>query len=408
MTDNTVVTFPFKKIVTMGSPYKHDGRIVYHAFVSVNDLPDSFPTTVNPREVNTRTKVFHKIKDGLYEDNDSFFINNRGMLVSVKAVNIDRKHNVLSLNFGNEQSDDINSYGVLDGGHTYEAIKELHQDKKLHLDQFVHLEIVTHIDSVDELAGARNTSVQVADKAIAELSNKFDFIKDAIKDESYADKVAYKQNEDTSLKPLDSVDFVRLMFAFDIFKFDEANSSKQPIQAYNGKAAVLRNYLKEFDKHSDQSANPYYKLAQLLPDMTGIYDLVEGQMGKAYTKRYGNGHFGSVKGVESSSTLSKYYGNSIDYRISGGLLFPIVAAFRADLGVNSAGSLAWKVDPEKIWEKTGDKLVGNTIEMLRSVGNNPQVVGKTVSLWSQNFDSVRVAILQLQVEELQKKAVQDQ
>lgn len=58
MTNNTAVTFPFKKIVTMGSPYKHDGRTVYHAFFSVNDLPDSFPTTVNPREVNTRTKVF--------------------------------------------------------------------------------------------------------------------------------------------------------------------------------------------------------------------------------------------------------------------------------------------------------------------------------------------------------------
>ena len=87
------------------------------------------------------------------------------------------------------------------------------------------------------------------------------------------------------------------------------------------------------------------------------------------------------------------------------MLFPIVAAFRADLGVNSDGRLTWKVDPEKIWEKTGDKLVGNTIEMLRSVGNNPQVVGKTVSLWSQNFDSVRVAILQLQVEELQKRTV---
>lgn len=84
---------------------------------------------------------------------------------------------------------------------------------------------MTNVSEVDELSTARNTSVQVSDKVIAELADKFNFFKESIKSEPYHSDIAYRGNED---KKLDAIDLVRLMFAFNIFKFKDTNT--QPIQ----------------------------------------------------------------------------------------------------------------------------------------------------------------------------------
>ena len=49
------------------------------------------------------------------------------------------------------------------------------------------------------------------------------------------------------------------------------------------------------------------------------------------------------------------------------------------------------------------KLVNNTIEMSRQLGNNPQSAGKSATLWSQNFDAVNTAKMQEQLKKLKMK-----
>ena len=61
------------------------------------------------------------------------------------------------------------------------------------------------------------------------------------------------------------------------------------------------------------------------------------------------------------------------------------------------------MDPFKVWGKIKGKLVNNTVEMSRQLGNNPQSTGKSNALWSQNYDAVSKAQLELQLEELQGK-----
>src|SRR5690625_1428143 len=220
-------SFNFKKSSVLRSPYEKDNREVYHLWVDIQDVPIGFPTDVNPRDVKTNTKVYKRIKEGLTESTQSFFVNNRGILISAKDVDIDSIVKKITLDLGNNNETD--KYGVLDGGHTYNAIIENRKDLDPALRQYVHLEIMTNVEEIDELSGARNTSVQVSDKAIAELANKFDFVKKSIKNESYATDIAYRENED---KRLDTVDLVRLMYAFNVFKYKDGNA--QPIQAYSG------------------------------------------------------------------------------------------------------------------------------------------------------------------------------
>ena len=84
------------------------------------------------------------------------------------------------------------------------------------------------------------------------------------------------------------------------------------------------------------------------------------------------------------------------------MIFPIIAAFRG-LVTEENGTLTWEVDPLQVWERIKGKLVNNTVEMSRQLGNNPQSAGKSGTLWSQNLDAVNTAKLQAQLEKLKLK-----
>ncbi|MFB8565016.1 AIPR family protein [Enterococcus faecalis] len=400
--------FKYVRQVKMDSPYPKDKLTVHHLWVDVNELPTGIPTEVNPRNINTKTKVYRKIIDGLTESDNSFFINNRGILIAAKSVSVNAIDKVLSLDLGDDSVQSKSLYGVLDGGHTYHAVLQNRKNVPEGTTQYIHLEIVTEISNIDDLAAARNTSVQVSDKAIAELAEKFGFVKESIKDENYANQVSYRENETD--KRLDSVDFVRLMYAFNIFKFKdiESVSNTQPISAYSGKANVLKDYLENYDRKVDgkiekNNDNPYLKIAPLLPKITELYDTIEKEMPTAYLESISNGKFGRTKGVDVKSTAkTKFSNEKIDYQISQGLIFPIISAFRALL-VEKENTLEWVIDPIEVWNETRSKLVNNTIEMSRQLGNNPQSAGKSSTLWSQNFDAVNTAKLQIQLRKLQEK-----
>ncbi|MBF0841003.1 AIPR family protein [Staphylococcus lentus] len=392
--------FSFNNSVKLISPYSKDNREVFHLWVDVMDIPSGFPTNVNPRDVKSNTKVYKKIVEGLKSSEESFFVNNRGILLSAKNVNIDEINNKIFLDLGN--NDEIEKYGVLDGGHTYNAILNHRSTLDPEVKQYVHLEIMTSVQEIDELSAARNTSVQVSDKAIAELADKFGFVKDAIKNEPYSKEIAYRENED---KRLDAIDFVRLMYAFNAYKYKDNN--QQPIQAYSGKAQVLKDYIKNYDdniKNSD-NRNDYKQLAKLLPTITKLYDAIETDMRSAYLALKPNGQFGKVKGIDykEKGSQSKFYKNIVNYQITQGFIFPILSSFRALLEIKDDDSLSWIVDPIEVWKKTKVKLVNNTIEMSKQLGNNPQSTGKSSALWLQNYDAINSAKLQIQLDSLKNK-----
>ncbi|MFC6163979.1 AIPR family protein [Lactiplantibacillus dongliensis] len=379
---------PAASIVRIKSPYVGSNNYIWHAYVNVMNMPDNIPTEVNPRKTNMNTKVATTMENGLLKNDQAFYKKNRGILLSAKTVTDNM--GALQIDMGQDTDEDLSKYGILDGGHTYRAIL----DKRSSLDpeniQFVHLEIMTEIDDIDGMASARNSSIQVNDKAIAELAHKFEFVKNAIANEPFKDNIAYKQNE--SDKDIDAVDLIRLMFAMNFKKYGE-DSLKQPIQAYSGKAQVLKDYLNEFDKaqKAQHPNNPYEKLALLLPDIAKLYDRIEMDMPKVYRESTAGGQFGRIKGVDTKGGFTKYSHEKLDYQISTGLIFPILGGFRALITEDGE----WSVDPLKVWKNVSPKMVSNTISMSRQLGNNPQSAGKSITLWAQNYDTVETAKIKL-------------
>lgn len=385
--------FTYKKNVAMESPYQNDKRMVYHFWIDLDDIPEGLPTEVNPRDVNEKTKVYKKISNAIISSDESFFVNNRGILIAAKDVKIDTLNRKVTLNLGEDNDTSKTLYGVLDGGHTYDAILKYRHKISENNKQYVHVEVMTGVRNIDELASARNTSAQVSDKAIAELAEKFSFVKEVLQDPRYSNDISYRENEND--KRLDSVDFVRLMFCFNIFKYPQG-STTQPISAYSGKAQVLKDYLTEYDNPK----NTYKLIAPLLPKIVELHDRIEKDMPAAYLDVNSSGRFGSLKGVDrKENSATKFLSEVTNYQISQGLVFPIVASFRA-LVKESDNGLTWVVDPIDIWENIKTKLVNNTIEMSRQLGNNPQSAGKSSTLWSQNYDAVNTAKLQILFDQL--------
>ena len=164
---------------------------------TVKDLPDFKDwRKINPRKPNPDNQVSKAIKETLGEDPNFFFIN-RGLVLTVDSYEFDQKESILHLNLT-----DVDVHGLLDGGHTYEIIlrdRDSLPEMGLEQEQYVKLEILTGFPPTDAvtIVEGRNTSNQVKPKSIANLRLAFNRLKEVIQDTGYADKVAYRENEET-------------------------------------------------------------------------------------------------------------------------------------------------------------------------------------------------------------------
>ncbi len=77
----------------------------------------------------------------------------------------------------------------------------------------------------------------------------------------------------------------------------------------------------------------------------------------------------------------------MDVASPNGFIYPILGAFRA-LVEEKDGHYSWKKNPFAVLEKVGVDLVESTVSMSRSLGNNPQSVGKEPNLWKTLYMTV--------------------
>lgn len=389
-------TFKIKTLRTINSP--SDTTITtYMALVNFRDLPSNLSLEVNPRKPKMNTSVAKQLISAVKaNDNINFDINNRGIVITAKSVHFNTSTSELTVDF----DDDPSRYGILDGGHTYTAIIEHRNTLSEEIDKFVRLEIIVG-DNLDvtALADARNTSAQVSDIALFELDDKFDFIKKSVETQPYKDDIAFKDNEN---KPIPVVDLLKLMFIFNIKRYPDDSSAPTP--AYSAKASVFKDFRKELETDN----NIYVKLAPQLAKLVELYETIQKEMPKKYNdfkaENGSKGSFGRVRGVTSSQeSKTKFYSDfthsEIPYEISAGFLLPIFGAFRALLKENNNGELYWLFDPIEIWEASGVRLVQNTFE----TDTNPQMAGKTKTLWQSNYRIVDSIMKDKVIEKLQSQ-----
>ena len=380
----TILTFKAASFKKLDNPFqlsdtskKPDTSFpqMYFAICDVKDIPDDIPMATNPRGQSLKNGVGKKIISSLLNTGEpNFYLLNRGLVISAADLQHNEESGELSVLFT-----DSEVHGDIDGGHTYRAILE----KRGQLDpgqQYVKLEILTGVeDFFQSLASARNTSNPVDDKSIAELENRFDIIKIAISGEPFADEVYFRENDKGAV---DVTDIVSLLTMFNIDKYPD--TSTVPYTAYSGKKKCVDYYIDTHKACGDRLGNPFVRMAPIMPDIFKLYDKLEVEIGNYYRDRNSSGRFGAVKGVSvpkgDDKFASKFYGSEMEYQTSAGLLYPIIGAFRA-LVQDDGVSYSWKADPFKVLDKLGPELVEMTVARNRTLGNNPQAVGKDAGHW---------------------------
>ncbi|WP_416327777.1 AIPR family protein [[Eubacterium] hominis] len=375
----SIIDFKANAVRTITSP-SQKGVTTYFAYVNFRDLPDQLPLDVNPRKPKMNTAVAKALINAVKSPETDFDINNRGIVIVAKSFKFNTSNSTISLDLGADKQ----SFGILDGGHTYTAIIQNRDELSDDIDKYVKLEIIVGEDlTVSRIADARNTSASVSDIALYELDDKFQFIKDAVANEPYANDIAIKDN---SKERLQIIELLKLLFAYNVFKFK--NSNDTPTQAYSGKAAVFKDIKRDLDDGTE-----YYKrLSKLLPDLVHLYDYIELDFRNKYLEYNPTGKFGALRGVEkrkdsNSSFKTLFLENDIDYKIASGYILPVFGAFRVLIDPNR---LSWRINPFEMWDKIGADLIKNTFESSR---NNPQDAGKNTSIWSNNYSKVENAML---------------
>lgn len=387
-------TFKIHALRTLPSPYKTNDEeleTIFYILLNMKDLPDGLPLDVNPREPKMTTNVARRIAAAVVDTENDFYINNRGIIISAKSAKYNSGTSELTIDLGDQDDEnDKFAYGILDGGHTYKAIIENRDRIPADLTKYVRLEVITNVQNIARLSDARNTSTAVSDMALFNLDNSFDYIKKAINGQPYADKIAYKDNENN---PIHISELIKLMYAFDIDKYPDDNSA--PTQSYSGKAQVFKRYKEAYE-------TPFYKsLTSQLPKLVELYDTIEREVSQKYIdykKASGtaNPRFGSVSGIEPSDNAKTYFlKNDMSYNISTGYIFPIFGAFRSIIHFNQdTGNVCWDFDPIEIWNEVGTSLVQNVFESSK----NPQLAGKDKQLWLSSYRIVETQSLRKQLQ----------
>jgi hypothetical protein len=285
-------------------------------------------------------------------------------------------------------------HGNVDGGHTYRIVCDRIGEN---LDQYVPFEVMTGVeDIIESLAEARNTSVQVDQKSLAELAKHFDPIKEALEGMPFFKRIAFKQNQVTqdeetgkNFKMIDAREIVAIINMFDNLRYPQGVN---PTQAYSSKAMMLNHYL--------DNPEAYRRYVNVIPDIFDLYDAVEVDFADAYNEtggRYGRKKYSGYKDGRVIDK-SKFGQRELIYKVPDGFIYPTIAAFRCILEYDeTSGKAFWKndIEPIKVWDICKNELVSQIMRFAADLGDNPNSVGKNPNVWHLAYMTVKDAVQDL-------------
>ena len=230
-------------------------------------------------------------------------------------------------------------------------------------------------------------------RSIEELQKSFEVLKDITKNLKFSNRIAYKMNEhyNDDIVPIDVREIIAiiLMFSQTIYPLKKSDGSLndiQPIQCYTGKETSLKKFI-NLDKFSRE--HMIKNMASILPDIFNLWEKIEINY-NAYAHEAGK-NLKNRKVIKSGSYIKSYslfYRTEMDYVVPRGMIYPVVASFRALVKVDElTGEYSWIINPLELADKIVSKLVGI---ILDEKNDNPDAIGKNSNLWSNLFKEIYI------------------
>lgn len=360
---------------------------------AIGDLPKGLPTDPNPRKPRIDRLIWREIKKHLLNEEgtpNTFHLKNKGITLIAQRVNkIDDEK--IELLFEQGQ-------GIVDGGHTYELLMQnlseiedrnsIANGDSSKISQFIKLEVLTGVapDLSSEIAGGLNTAVQVQEMSLMELQNEFDWIKDELRDQRYANQIAYREGE---IAPYDARDIIVLLDLFNVVDFPN-DGTEHPVRAYTSKAQVLASY--------KAKQKQYEKLRPILKDILILHDTISFEGREKHNAAGGKaGKLAFIEDRRRGQFEFIFNDKKSKYRLMSGALFPMLAAFRWMVEINPTTGLAeWRGGfsaVKALWNKTGAELMRATQGTSDELGRKPYAIGRSRNHWASVHKTVANADL---------------
>jgi len=339
---------------------------------------------VNPREVNTGTKVYDAIFATLTDEPDRFFERNRGLTIAAKEVEFDDKKKEVVIKLG-----DRSIHGLIDGGHTLAAIREVQGNPpKGSGAAYVFFKVFTGVDAeqIAEIAGGLNTSQQVDLKSLENLKGHFEQLQTRLAGKSYAEKIAYKMNQD---RPVDVRDILSYLA---VFNCDEYNENKHPTHLFGRKEGLIRKFAEEA---AGEEKATFRILISRAPDILELRDLIEKQtLTLEDVGRFKAGKNERIRSKKNRQNELHFLNEKVDGKVPLGWIMPMLGAFRANVHWQQPkGSFSWKIDNAGLLKECLPKLFDCIREIHERENRRPEQVGRSATAWRLCYETVQNTIL---------------
>lgn len=356
------------------------------------DTPSGISKAPNPREQRIDKGIYNKVRESLESTDDlSFHLKNKGITILAHHVEYSPDKKIATIYVGEND-------GIADGGHTYEIVLATQADGTCPEGQYVKFEVITGVphEMAVDITGGLNTAVQVDDTSLMNLEGEFDWVKETLKKEPYAEQISYKMNEEGKF---DIREILGLMTLFNVNKFPYP---QHPKDAYVSKAKCLDLYKADPDS--------FKMLRPLLRDILYLHDYVHimskkrrneveggrtaGMTGIYATKKRGEYEF-IFMGSREANQLSN---GSLNAKLYDGALYPMLGAMRCLVEQKPGEKVySWKLksfdEVKSFFDDIAPELVNSTYKTSLIYGRKPNPIGKDENHWDNLYKTVENVFL---------------
>lgn len=364
-------------------------------------FPENIGTGANARDpVGLNRRVYKEVRSSV-EGKDvipgSFDLMNKGVTILADAVRlVDEKDRIYEVDINDENG------GIVDGAHTAKIIEIANKDGTTNELQHVEVYIRTQLqpELIADVASGLNSAIQVAPQSIYNIDGVFNWIKELIADEPYAEKIAWKESD---TKPYDVRDIIGILELLNVFDFPNSEA-KHPISAYEKWSIPLDHFAKDYQEYRDNiQASKYYRLRNLLKGGLYLYDRIRRDYREVHNDL--GGRAANLKIVEEASKDDFIFHfsdlESSNFRLHKGAAYPLLGAFRVYVDIDeSTGDAKWAPNFEAVKEDFSSlflELVRVTQANHKELGASPNLMGKNRPHWSMLHMTSRMRRLQAQV-----------
>jgi hypothetical protein len=398
-------TDQFRSLPIPGQSIGDKPTKLYNCFVKVEDLPSELADwmQVNPRMPQRRGeakkvtgKVAQRIMNTLRDDPALFVLKNQGIYILVDHA--EHVKEAGGEGFLVMRLTDKSKHGVVNGGHTLHASLQVVEDGEIGeaATPYVRLHILESVDPdrIVDLAEGLNRSLQVKDASLANLEGAFETIKAAMTGKQGADRISYTMGDGGEI---DIQDVLARMAALNLKLYPD--ETKSPNTVFGQPTKVLADFQADIDPEENGGFSAYELMMPQAHEILSLFDRVASETQHYQSKEPRLALLGRKRGKDLLAKKPKDAPFAedviIERRYFAGLIYPIFAAFRAniDQAAWQKGVFKWIMPPEELLAETINDLCDVVRAAYTDLNNDPAQVGKKPSAYRSCYQVVLLRLL---------------